>query len=78
MNGTRDLRIFYDRQKPYLVGFTNSDYAGDIDDRKSTSSYAFFLGNGVVSWSSKKQPIVTLSSIEAEYVAATSCTCQAI
>jgi hypothetical protein len=60
------------------MGFTDSDYAGDQDDRKSTSGYVFMLGTGAVSWSSKKQPIVTLSTTEAEFVAATSCACQAI
>lgn len=61
-----------------LVGFTDSDYAGDLDDRKNTSGYAFMLGSRAVSQSSKKQPIVTLSTTEAEFVAATACACQAI
>jgi len=50
------------------VGFTDSDYAGDIEDRKSTSGYVFLMNSSVVSWCSKKQPIVTLSTIEAEFV----------
>lgn len=61
-----------------LLAFTDSDYAGDIDDRKSTSGYVFLLSSGVVSWLSKKQPIVTLSTTEAEFVAAAVCACQAI
>ncbi|KAJ8767923.1 hypothetical protein K2173_020863 [Erythroxylum novogranatense] len=61
-----------------VLGFIDSDYAGDSDDRKSTSGYVFMMGIGVVSWSSKNQPIVTLSSTEAEFVAATACACQAI
>ena len=61
-----------------MFGFTDSDYAGDQDDRRSTSGYVFMLGTGAVSWSSKKQPIVTLSTTEAEFVAATACACQAI
>jgi hypothetical protein len=56
-----------------LYGWTDSDYVGDLDDRKSTSGYVFKVGSGVISWSSKKQPIITLSTIEAEFVAAASC-----
>ena len=44
---------------------TDSDNGGSIDDRKSTSGYTFHFDTGVVSWASKKQPIVTLSSVEA-------------
>jgi hypothetical protein len=49
-----------------------------MDDRKNTSGYIFHLGSGGISWASKKQPIVALSSVEAEYVAATSIACQAV
>lgn len=79
LQGTKDFGIFYRKgEKADLIGFTDSDYAGDQDDRKSTSGYVFMLGTGAVSWSSKKQTIVTLSSTEAEFVAATACVCQAI
>ena len=50
------------------MAYTNSDYAGDADDRKNTSGYVFLLSGGPVSWASKKQPVVTLSSTEAEFV----------
>ncbi|CAN0905202.1 Retrovirus-related Pol polyprotein from transposon TNT 1-94, partial [Linum grandiflorum] len=53
-------------------------YAGDIDDRKSTSGYVFFLAGGAISWASKKQPVVTLSTIEAEFVAASYCATQCV
>jgi hypothetical protein len=61
-----------------LVGFADSDYAGDIDDRKSTSGHTFMLGTGAVSWSSKKQPLVTLSTTEAEFIAVAYCVCQGV
>ncbi|KAK3037884.1 hypothetical protein RJ639_032114 [Escallonia herrerae] len=61
-----------------LMGYCDSDYAGDIVNRKSTTGVVFFLGNNAISWCSKKQPIVTLSSCEAEYVAATAGACHAI
>ncbi|MCI23952.1 copia-type polyprotein [Trifolium medium] len=61
-----------------LVGWSDSDYASDLDDRKSTYGYVFMLGSSSISWSSKKQAIVTLSTTEAEFVAAASCACQGI
>eukprot|EP00253_Pinus_taeda_P028156 PITA_28156 len=54
------------------------DWAGSVDDRKSTSGYVFHMGLGAISWASKKQPIVPLSTAEAEYVAATATACQAV
>ncbi|XP_059306462.1 uncharacterized mitochondrial protein AtMg00810-like [Lycium ferocissimum] len=60
-----------------LVGYCDSDWAGDVDDRKNTTGFVFLFGNSAFTWNSKKQPIVTLSTCEAEYVAA-SCVCHAI
>jgi hypothetical protein len=51
-----------------LAGYTDSDWAGDIDTRRSTSGYLFSIGSAVVSWSSKLQPTVALSTCEAEYI----------
>lgn len=79
LKGTIEFRIFYRKSvKSGLIGFKNSDYAGDRDDRRSTSGYAFMMGSGAISWSSKKQQIVTLSTTEAEFVAVALCACQAI
>ncbi|XP_045797992.1 secreted RxLR effector protein 161-like [Trifolium pratense] len=79
LKGTIELGIWYRRnEKLTLVGWSDSDYAGDLYDRKSTSGYVYMLGLSAVSWSSKKQAIVTLSTTEAEFVATTSCACQGI
>ena len=61
-----------------MIGYTDSEWAGSIYEWKSTSGYAFHLGSGAISWASKKQPIVALSKAEAEYVVATTTTCQAV
>jgi len=61
-----------------LFGFTDSDWASSIDDRRSVSANVFTLGSGAITWSSKKQATLALSTSKAEYVAATSAACQAI
>ena len=79
LRGTTNLRIFYKKGgNDKLVAFIDSGYAGDLEDRKSTSGYVFMLSSGAVSWSSRKQPVVSLSITEAKFIAATSCACQAI
>jgi hypothetical protein len=46
------------------IGYTNSDWEGSVDDRKGTAGYVFCLGSKVISWSSKKQQVMGLSSAE--------------
>ncbi|XP_045791923.1 uncharacterized mitochondrial protein AtMg00810-like [Trifolium pratense] len=59
LQGTLNLGILYTKSNDSeLKGWTDSDYAGDIDDRKSTYGYGYMYGNGAVYWSSKKQAIV--------------------
>ena len=71
--------MFYSKAEDYkLVGYSDNDWCRDIDDRKSTSGYEFFMGNTKFSWLSKKQLIVMLSTCEAEYVAASWCVCHVI
>jgi hypothetical protein len=72
VNGTKYFGIRYSTLEDFiLIGYTDSDRGGNIDDGKSTSGYTFHLGTCIVSWASRKHPIVTLSSVEVEYVAAT-------
>ncbi|GJT03883.1 retrovirus-related pol polyprotein from transposon TNT 1-94 [Tanacetum coccineum] len=78
IKGTLEYGVMYQARMGGLIGYTDSDYARDTDDRRSTSGYVFMLSNGAVSWLSKKQPIVTLSTTEAEFVAAAGCSSQAI
>ncbi|GAB2283721.1 hypothetical protein Dimus_039621 [Dionaea muscipula] len=61
-----------------IVGYCDSDWAGDVDERKSTTGFVFMVGSTAISWASKKQPIVALSSSEAEYVAAATCVSHAL
>ena len=75
----KKLGIKYVKEKDSkLVGYTDSDWAGSIDDHKSTSGYLFCLGTKPISWSSKKQKTVILSSVEAEYIATIDVACEAV
>jgi hypothetical protein len=74
---TPNIGLWYPKgANPTLVGFSNSDFAGSLVDRKSTSGACHFLERSLVSWSSKKQNSVALSTAEAEYIAAGSCCTQ--
>ena len=61
-----------------LLGYSDSDHAGDLEKRKSTSGVVFFLNGNLVTWSSQKQRVVSLSSCEAEYIAGASAACQGV
>eukprot|EP00253_Pinus_taeda_P031210 PITA_31210 len=74
-DGTKEVDATMYRQ---LVGFSDSDWASNLDDRRSITSYAFNIGSEVIAWSSKKQSTVALSSCEAEYQALCAATCEAI
>ena len=79
LKGTLDFGIIYtDSCDVRLAGFSDSDWAGNVDDRRSITGYAFSLGFGVITWSSKKQNTVSLSSAEAEYQAMCATTCEAV
>lgn len=79
IKSTIDLDIFYWKgSKDELVAYTDNDYADDIDDQKSNPGYVFMLSGWVIAWASQKQPVVTLSTTEVEYVAVASCVFQGI
>eukprot|EP00253_Pinus_taeda_P018080 PITA_18080 len=79
VKGTKRFGILYNvSEHSDLVGYTDSVWDGSVDDRKSTSGCVFHMGSGAISWASKKQSIVALSTAEAEYVAATAAACQAV
>ena len=74
LGSTTNLGILYKANASNLLEFhsySDSDFAGDPETRKSTSGYVFFMANGPVSWKSGRQSAVTLSSTEAEYYALT-------
>ncbi|GJY00148.1 putative RNA-directed DNA polymerase [Tanacetum coccineum] len=71
LRGTSKLGITFGNGKPMLVGYTDSDLAGNKDNMKSTSGYLMTFAGGAVSWQSRLQKCVALSTTEAEYVAAT-------
>ncbi|XP_070007455.1 secreted RxLR effector protein 161-like [Nicotiana sylvestris] len=77
LKGTTDLCLWYAKGSNFkLVGYTDVDYAGFVVDRKSTSGMAHFFGSCLVTWATKKQNSVALSTDEAEYVGTVSCCAQ--
>lgn len=79
LKGSMDYGLHYESNlEREIYGFSDADFAGDLDDRKSTSGWVFMISGGAVSWISKKQPVVALSTTEAEYIALTSAAQEAI
>jgi hypothetical protein len=79
LKGTPSLGLWYPKDSSFdLVAYSDSDYAGCMLDRKSTSGGCQLLGGRLTSWSSKKQQTVSISTAEAEYVSAASCCAQVL
>jgi len=81
LKGTTNLNLVLGRQSKSrfdLVGWTDSNWAQDPDDHQSTGDFAFDVGGGIISWLSKKQPIIAMLSVEAEYIASANATKEAI
>jgi len=69
-NGTINFGlIFSSRQKLILKRYSDADYAGDLDTRRSTSGSVFTLGSESIAWSSRRQQYASLSTTESEYIA---------
>jgi len=81
LRGSSDYKLVYHRGTPggnTILGYVDADWGSDVNDRKSTLGYAFTLSGGAISWSSKKQSAVALSSTEAEYITGTHAAKEAI
>ncbi len=77
VSATTDYGLFYEASTELQVhGYTDADWAGSISDRRSTNGFMLSFGSVVVTWSSKKQPIVALSSTEAKYRGAAMAACE--
>ena len=79
LSGTIDLDLWYPKgTHTDLTCYLNADFAGYKVDRKSTSGTCHILGHSLISWFSKKQNYIALSTIEAEYIVAGNCCAQAL
>ena len=74
LKGTKNIGLWYDRNSTLILNaYIDSDFAGCKLDRKSTNGACQFLGSNLISWFSKKQNYVALSTAEAEYITIESC-----
>ncbi|XP_070041549.1 secreted RxLR effector protein 161-like [Nicotiana tomentosiformis] len=79
LKGTKDYMLMYRISKHLkIVGYSDSDFAGCIDTRKSTFGYLFQLAEGTIEWKSAKQSIIATSTMEAEFVACFDATIHAL
>jgi hypothetical protein len=79
LKGTLEYGLCYTGDHDFrLYGYTDSDWAGSVSDRKSTSTCCFSLGSAMTSWQSMKQFSIALSTEEAKYIATCSTSCEAI
>ena len=69
LKGTKNWTLNLGGRVADIAGYTDSDWGGDRDDRKSIGTYVFCMGAGAISWKTKKQTSVALSSVKAEYMA---------
>jgi hypothetical protein len=79
LQGTLQMKLqFNATPSKEVFGYCDADWGGDLEDRRSTTGFVFIMGGGAISWSNKRQPTITLSTTEAEYMANTQATKEAI
>ena len=78
LQGTMQLKLTYRGPLQPLAGYSDSDYAGDPATQRSTLGFIFNLGSATISWSSKRQPTIALSTYKAEYIGQVNATKEAI
>ena len=78
IQGTKSCSLTFKPTDGQLIGHVDADWANDPTDRRSTTGYIFTLGSAPISWKSRKQPTVALSSCEAEYMALSEATREAL
>jgi hypothetical protein len=79
LKGTLDCGLSYGGDHDFILsGYTDLDWPGSVSDRKITLGCCFSLGSAMISWKSRKQSIISLSTTEAEYIVACSTKCEAI
>lgn len=79
LKGTMSTCLVYEQEtEPKIIGYADANWGNDTDDRRSYTGFIYFLAKGAISWTSKKQPTVTLSTTEAEHIAVTAASKEAI
>lgn len=70
LHGTANLRLAFTKNESHkILGYSDADWGADVNDRRSVTGYVFIRSGAAISWASKKQPTVALSTAEAEYMA---------
>lgn len=81
LNGTQELGLVYrknDEAESKIVAYADSDFASDINDRKSVSGFLIKMNQNILYWCSKKQPMMAISTTEADYIALSMCMCECL
>ncbi|XP_050207760.1 secreted RxLR effector protein 161-like [Mercurialis annua] len=78
LKGTKNYCLCYQGSEMRLIGYSDADWGGDLDQRKSTSGFVFLLNKGAISWCSKKQTSIALSTTEAEFIACSTAVQEAV